>query len=380
MIKLKSPLPLHDQGFVSIVVALLLMILVSLIVLGFAFLARQNAYQSQNRVLSTQAFYAAETGVNDAIDYIKTQLQLGNPISSNTNCDDLKTNHGYSNNPDNNKPNVSYTCVLYNSAPDSLKTTATTDQSDVLLVHADGPDPIESITIYWSDHDNPDGQDFAQNDKFFLPELWYYTGGGGPDDFVKNGTGIIRATLIPVYGGVINRDDSTNRSQTIFLYPHKSGINSPGTASFLNSANPTDVNQGVFANANCNSSNPKDKKCAITINNLNNNLGRGSTNTFYLRLRSIYRSSDVQVTAKVQGRVGNVALSNDQILIDATGKADNVLRRIQVRVPFTGNSIGHPEYAVETSNGLCKRLQVWDGGASVDTTGITGNTSYCQTH
>ena len=62
---------------VAILVTMNLMIVISLIVLGFAQISRRNQRQSLDRQLSTQAFYAAETAVNDAADLIKTAVQAG---------------------------------------------------------------------------------------------------------------------------------------------------------------------------------------------------------------------------------------------------------------------------------------------------------------
>lgn len=46
-----------------------------------------------------------------------------------------------------------------------------------------------------------------------------------------------------------------------------------------------------------------------------------------------------------------------QVSIDATGKAADVLRRVQVR-RGVGNFNGYPDYALETADELCKRLHV----------------------
>ena len=56
------------------------MIVMSLIVLGFAQISRRNQRESLDRQLSTQAFYAAESGVNDARELITTAAQNNQAI------------------------------------------------------------------------------------------------------------------------------------------------------------------------------------------------------------------------------------------------------------------------------------------------------------
>jgi Tfp pilus assembly protein PilX len=70
MSKMYSKMTREDKqaGMVAIMVTMILMIVISLIVVGFAQISRRNQRQALDRQLSTQAFYAAETGVNDASD------------------------------------------------------------------------------------------------------------------------------------------------------------------------------------------------------------------------------------------------------------------------------------------------------------------------
>ena len=94
------------------------MLVISLIVLGFAQIARRNQRQSLDRQLSTQAFYAAETGVNDAANLVKSAAS----VPAKTSCTD--TGGGfYSALPSSNidaTNKVTYTCLMVNPAPGSL--------------------------------------------------------------------------------------------------------------------------------------------------------------------------------------------------------------------------------------------------------------------
>lgn len=369
MNKLHLP-PQPQSGFVSIIVALLLITLVSLMMLGFAFLTSQNRTQNQNRLLSTQAFYAAESGVNDAIEYAKGVAATNGgalPATSDIdNCNDLPV--GYSRQPDTNIDQIRYTCVLTNSAPASLEATVSTDNSVVLRLESPSGN-LQKVTIYWQESGGSDRFPPASITRPYLPTFSYLLNGeyGAGDYDLFTGTGMIRATLIPVYS-TITRADVTNKSQTLFLYPRRSASADPSSTNFLTSASPGDANQGrtVFANCNPAASNTKLRKCAITIEGLDTTPGIAGTRVFYLRLKALYKSANIAVSAKADGVPGDTPLANSQLEIDSTGKASNVLRRIRVRVPIDSVGRGFPEYAIESFDSLCKRLEVWNTGAEVN--------------
>src|ERR1700761_8288581 len=58
-----------EQGMVSILVTMIMVIVISLIVIGFAEVSRRNQREALDNQLSTQAYYAAESGVNAAVQY-----------------------------------------------------------------------------------------------------------------------------------------------------------------------------------------------------------------------------------------------------------------------------------------------------------------------
>jgi hypothetical protein len=63
----------------------------------------------------------------------------------------------------------------------------------------------------------------------------------------------------------------------------------------------------------------------------------------------------------VRANNGTVLLSGAQALVDATGKAQDVVRRVQVHIPLGGNQYA-PDFGVQSATGICKRYLV-DGNA-----------------
>lgn len=98
----------NQHGIVSIFVAVMFVLITSLITTSFAFLMRREQQQVLDQQLSTQAFYAAESGVNDAVKALETGglgdiTQCGQQIG--TTSKELAT--GFQR----------YTCILVNTTP-----------------------------------------------------------------------------------------------------------------------------------------------------------------------------------------------------------------------------------------------------------------------
>jgi Tfp pilus assembly protein PilX len=349
----------RQEGFVSIIMALVIMVLVSLIGLGFAFLARQNQEQNQNRLLSTQAFYAAETGVNDTVDYISKELAKGNTPPNQTVCGPAgSVASPYPETLGSSNDEVKYTCVLYNLTPPDVTYPVTNTNSTIIRIQPKTGN-LTSLTISWQDSDTAHASVFATNGKHLLPEDTYSSGNG--NDLAANGTGILRATIIPISD--YNRTSLTTNTQTLFLYPVAGAVNAGIPQPYIASTSPGDQNQGVFSDGDCNVGNSTKEHCSVTITGLNNNL-------VYLRLRTLYRpSSTVSVCANSCD--GSTQLVNEQAIVDVTGKANNVLRRVQVRVPLS-KSTNRPEFALETTDSICKRMEVYSGGLDIFSPTISG--------
>ena len=344
-----------QNGFVSIITAMVIMIFVTLIALGFAFLARQNQEQNQNRLLSTQAFYAAESAVNDTVQFLRAQFARGEAPGDQTDCATSVNSRQPTIGSTNDE--VKYTCVTYDTTPQSLEYTVTGQESKVIRLQS--TTPIKDLIISWQ---NVDGnRRFADNDEHWLPQASFINDADNAEDGnnLATATGILRGTLIPITAN-FSSDNLTNKSQTFFMYP-KAGNGIIGTRSFMYPDQATDpANQGTFIDGQCgNNAGVAPKHCNVAITDVD----RARTNLFYLRLRSLYASSSVTI----QGRDASnnpVNFMNEQAVVDATGKAVNVLRRIQVRVPLAADqSTIAPEFAIETVDDICKRLQVYPGGS-----------------
>ncbi|MGH7241040.1 MAG: hypothetical protein ACREGB_01960, partial [Candidatus Saccharimonadales bacterium] len=100
--------------------------------------------------------------------------------------------------------------------------------------------------------------------------------------------------------------------------------------------------------------------CSATITGLN-----VTANTpVAFNLRSLYSKTNVDIEAFNSGSPNTpLPLSGAQTLIDSTGRSQNILKRIQVRVSNNGH-YDIPGFDVESGGSICKQYTVYPGYAA----------------
>lgn len=343
----RTKLHSNQSGLVSIIVALTFIIIITLITTSFAFLSRRELRQVLDRQLSTQAFYAAESGVNDAIAKIQQ-----NPINIDT-CNNTETTIGADQSL---SDTLSYTCVLVDENPPTLQFgPIETNSSKLARIQAENSgDNIHTIRISWEAANNASINMFANNTRHYLPQLEFNQNNSGS---YANHTGIVRADIVPIpRTGGMTRTTLARDAQTVFLYPLRAEPANQPVNTFTATTN--ENNKGAFVDGRCNAGNVPNlpRRCNVDITGLNNIQG---TNVFYIRLKGLYQPSNVTIQAYGAGGT-RLNLGKSQAMIDATGKANDVLRRIQVRVPVE-TSYRYPEDPLVTTENICKLLSISNG-------------------
>ncbi len=330
----------NQAGMVAIMVTLILMIVISLIVLGFAQISRRNQRQSLDRQLSTQAFYAAETGVNDAAELIKTAVGNGTAVAAKPDC--ASTGGGfYTLTPViDAASDVEYTCLTVDPTPATLVYSSVGTTGTVVPLIAESG-TISKVTLTWQSKDSgstPANNCPASVNSVFSAVLPWTCG-----------YGVLRFDLVPTAGS-LSFAGLQSATMTSFLVPLR-----PGS---VGSANPIAYTTGggnnklgvVCSNTDCSYS--------ITF--------AAPQSQYYMRVSSLYKDVSLQITAS-DGSGSAVSIQGAQAVIDSTGKAQDVLRRIQVRVPLAGSSSNLlSDYAIQSNEAVCKRFSVMDGFFSSD--------------
>jgi Tfp pilus assembly protein PilX len=354
-----SNLRSSQSGIVSLLVTMVLMVVISLVVLGFAQLARRNQTNQLNQQLSSQAFYAAESGVNDAVNRIQQELAAGIQPSNLG-----KTTCGNSGIWDtlvptlNSTDNVSYSCLTVNPSPPVLQYQDIGQTSTIVPLTSSTGNPINKLTLTWQ---TPQATTTPMahcpgttNGIFSVPASW------------DCGFGILRVDLVPTSSATNTAASLATSTMTFFVVPDTTGSTNPALAYPAQPASTQNAKNAVAL------------KCSNTTGCTLNITGLSSTQ-YYMRVSSQEEDAKSLQVSATNTVTGALPLTGAQAIIDATGKAQNVLRRIQVYVPLGSTQNALPDFALESSDSICKRFAVMSGYYANDIpTGLTGANALCQ--
>lgn len=322
---------LGQQGLVSFMVTLIMMIVITLIVIGFTQVTIRARGEAIDRQLSEQAFYAAESGVNKAVNKIKSLGGSSIPDQSGTcNGPDYPTGAIGS------SPNVAITCLLVKPVVEDIRfaanqTSSTVVKLDTYEMNGVSPTNLTQIEVTWAAARGMSTDvvsDCADYDS------------GWPVSIGSCGFGVIRLDLMHFERNNNNlppSGDTDTNTETFYLKPAQ-------TAGAIPEAGSQKAHIGT---ANCLSG-----ECKILID-LNGNF---STKRHYARISTLYRDSPV---VKIDGTANGGDSANFagvQALIDSTGRAQDVLRRVQVRYPTGIIHSPTPPAALESEVKICKRF------------------------
>lgn len=317
---------LNDQkGIVSFMVTLIMMMVISLIVIGFTQVTNRNRREALDRQLSAQAFYAAESGVNQAITEIMGQA-FGSVANKDT-CANTGTYDAFSL----NSSGVDVTCIMVNTIPDSIVGSASQTSSFVTYIHPvnstnSGSPAIDTLTFTW------------RSAEMQTPQPGGCTGTHMQFPVTPPATCAFGLLRVDLFQFESNQPKNKDNTTTLYLQP----LTAQNSYAINNTS---DKNTHVFS-ADCDLF-----SCKVEVPFS----GNASNKKYYARLSSLYREiPSFEITGKLN-TTETMYFKDAQAIIDSTGRAQDVLRRIQVRYPLGGGD-ETPPWAV--AGRVCKRLNV----------------------
>ncbi len=331
----------EQKGMVAIIVTMIVMIVLTLIVLGFAQLARREQRQALDRQLSTQAYYAAESGINVARDQIYNS-NFDADITDCTGPNSASAKWGAGSTTLSTDSNSNIPCLLVDQRLETLEYSSVGDQSTVAPLTSETGN-FKEITFSWQAKNG--STDFNCGDQTGLKFP--------PVSGWKNSNcsvGLLRVDLIDLGVGNIDRGYMVNNTFTAFFYPSASGGNN------FTFGSASGANQGQIYRVRCSAAaTPKHCKATVNVDALGHP-------RFYVRFRSVYVDSSVTVNG-VDTANDAATFVGAQAKIDVTGKTADVTRRVQVHIPSTKASqvYNFPSFVLETADSICKRLSVVPG-------------------
>lgn len=389
----------HKQsGAVSLFVVVFAMLLMSVVTISFLRIMTKDESQSSGNDLAQSAYDSAQAGVEDAkraLVWYTEQCKISTAACEaaeatviNPECNQaIRTINGITGSQAEIKVQQStsvdettgesvdsaldqaYTCVKMNlDTPDYL---ASVPQNSSVLVPLFSTKPFNSVTVQWfSDKDlttpsaavNLDDVDGSAQKPLYRQSDWSRS-------TTPNRPSLLRAQLMQVGSTFRLSDfdtttsDGKSNTNTVFLYPSSSGVNNTEIIT-------RDLRAGVAGGDQPAStqSTPLPTQCITSVQggryscsirlDLPVPVGAANRNTVtsYLRLTAFYRASHIRVT------LGDGAMFKGvQPVVDATGRASNVFRRVESRIDLRDTTtFPYPDAAVETSSNFCKDFGVTD--------------------
>jgi hypothetical protein len=167
---------------------------------------------------------------------------------------------------------------------------------------------------------------------------------------------MLQIDLVGGLGGSFSRDNLLNRTMTVFVRPRSGGaVNSINVNNYMGFGN-----QGGLVDGSCDAGAGDPKYCRINLTNIDSNVA-------YLKVTPLYR--DASLTVRNNGN----RIFGAQVLVDSTGKASDILRRIQVRIAANDQNGTYPDAAIESSESLCKQFSVAPPDLLIDGSDVATN-------
>ncbi|PID32149.1 hypothetical protein CR970_02095 [Candidatus Saccharibacteria bacterium] len=330
-----------QRGLAAFIVVFIIMLILTLILLGFSRIIRREQQQVLDRTLSNRAFYAAESGVNVVMERIRQGT-----VSDKTDCGPSSgvTSADLQVDPD-ASTNTRVTCLTVDTTPNDL-VYGSAPANQAFIAPFTAPEAVSSITFGW------------ENPAVGTAPSYGCGGFDSPAAASWNcGAAMLRVDIVPVGAGM-TRQSLIDNMFSVYMYPSGSG---GGSVSYTTGA----AAKGVKGLANCSAS-PTGPDCQLTVQGL----GALGASEYSLRIMSMYQPAAITITPR-NAAGSSLPLSDAQVVIDSTGRAQDVVKRVRVRKSL--NTVLVPNYALQSADSLCKRMIVGSGTVSASY-GIIGGT------
>lgn len=345
----------REQGFVSIIVAATVMILLSLITIGFTRVMQREQREALDRQLTRQATYAAESGINATWQYIQASNVVDKEKNQCSYSDgdvykdddgtvfDLDAGPGPVVKPspffdaDDATAAIQVTCVLYDKTPTEIRNQSAQNEESIFPFEEKDNGNFATITIRWRGEVEGYDSNCSDGSNFEFPTS-------------LSGTPVLKLDLYNTAS--FSRDNLANRASYLYLIPCDSGVSNISISG---------QREIYKTNILC-----VDGVCSVTldVNSLN-------SSSFFVRHKLLYGSGEV-VMGGVDQSGDTAEIKRAQTVIDVTARAADVVRRLRVHVPYNqAENIPGAVVTVGTGNtsaipnkGLCKEIYIIDSGST----------------
>lgn len=344
-----------ERGAVSLFIVIFSAILMSVITLSFLMLMIRDQQQATNNALSQNAYDAAMTGVEDA----KRAIAFCGANPTGTGCDQIaskscttleaisglgirfsensnRKEYQIQSSDSDNTMNQAYTCVTIDPQPATYSSVLKENTPILIPLRFAGGAHVNEMTISWqmSGGNSTSVRDNSRNSHGIALALDTYANwnsGGYPP--------VLRAQLIRP-SAISQPSASEGHTSSVFLYPTRS-VSQLSTTFAAPAAGPQPA--GCTGSVNM--------SCSVTITD-----GANAFNEGYLALMPIYGNAKITLSLPA-----GVTFDGVQSVVDSTGRAANLFRRVEARVDVIPQAV-YPNAELVLGGPVCKNFAVTPTG------------------
>lgn len=324
-----------ETGAVAIITVVFVAIILTVLTTSFIRLTINEQREAIDNDLTTRAFYAAESGTQDAITAIANRATT--PLANTNECTPQNGAGSGVLSDAVDGLDTEYTCQIINLSPTNFEAQLEKNGTAFFGLDDGGADGIRKLKIKWHNLDDGDYSSRRSAGALVLPPESNWVGGAGQFP------AMIRLQLIAVPStGPVNR--STIKNFVTFLNPSDGG----GTDALVS------VGLAAISDASCQDGSPSPTYfCEFTLTALDD-----GAFDYYVRVRALYRGTNISLEA-LNISDNAVALKNAQAVVDVTGRAADIYRRVVSRVDLNSDELW-PDFTLLSAQEICKNFTITD--------------------
>ncbi len=395
----------NQRGAVSLFIVIFSALLITTITVAFIRIMIQDQAQATTNDLSKSALDSAQAGVEDAKRAIVTYrahcttaaesgttecVNLARALTDGTRCDTMQQ-AGIAGIPGDSEVLIkqsegdvalqqAYTCVKVQLNTTDYVGSVTPNTSRLIPLKASGS--FNEVTVEWySQQDLQSALAGDPSNSNTKVDLGLDSSLPKQADWPKNRPALIRAQLLQ-FGDSFqlsdfdkNQNDKTNNA-SLFLVPSSVGRDTVSFSDDVRQSHTSDTLEQVRCDQNFSATSVDSQyACKVTIQ-LPNPIGadNGNNRHAYLRINELY-NTNTSFRVTMSDGTNPVTFSAVQPIVDSTGRANDLFRRVRSRVELDGSSVPSAEAAVDITGSLCKTFLVTDQAADYTAGGCQDNSA-----
>ncbi len=318
----------NDRGAVALISTIVISILLSIVIIGVMIVMVSELRQSNDNEQSIRAYYAAESGVEDAV--VKALASPG--VDQDCTASSASTTKNLNIDPA-NAGNVGWSCQQIHFSGNPSGRLAEADKA--VQVDLEGAVNINSATLEW---DTGAVKNYAPVPNP-LPQTTNWAGRPAALELT-----VVDYPKAPSFAA------ANINIQNYLILPGNGPVTIAqiGASAAPNPLRGTCTALGTY-------------HCKITFNGMN-----AGGNSYMFRLRSRYVGTDYKLTFYTGSNGSGIvkAVPDGTATIDVTGKAGDVYRRVVYKIPFNKGAAVGLDYVLFSDSNICKDLTIIGGVAA----------------